>query len=199
MPSPTRLRVLMPLIAAAAVAACTKDSHPADSKEAKLAAERAQVVDTGSAASSATTPVAGGAAAVTPSDAKSVTRATEFKLTEDNFRRFIAASESLAVLRKRDPAAAAYLDQQINDGGSGTTVKATNAGRKHLEANPMVSGMINAAGMSETDYLVAAIAIAQAERFMGNPKAAPPTPTLGPNAEFLNAHKAELERLRKLR
>jgi hypothetical protein len=31
---------------------------------------------------------------------------------------------------------------------------------------------------------------------MGNPKAAPPTPALGPNAEFLGAHKAELQALR---
>jgi hypothetical protein len=48
------------------------------------------------------------------------------------------------------------------------------------------------------DYFVAAIAVAQAERFMGNPKAAPPTPTLPSNAEFLKAHAGELQALRAL-
>src|SRR3954468_13218097 len=98
MPSPTTRRTLTALIAtAAALSACTKESHSPDKGEANLAAQRAQTADTGSAASSASTPVAGGVAAVTPTDAKSVTRATEFRLTDDNFRHFIAASESLAV------------------------------------------------------------------------------------------------------
>jgi hypothetical protein len=52
--------------------------------------------------------------------------------------------------------------------------------------------------MSAKDYFVAAIAVAQAERFMGDPKAAPPTPTLRDNAEFLRAHQAELAELRRL-
>jgi hypothetical protein len=198
MPSTTRRLTIISLIAAATALPACRSESPADTKEGKLAAERAKVADSGNAAASAVTPVAGGAAVVTPTDAKSVRRATEFKLTEDNFRHFVAASESLAVLRKRDPQAAAFLDQGISDNGWGTTVTANNAGRKHLENLPAVSRTINTTGLSETDYLVAAIAIAQAERFMGNPKAAPPTPTLAPNAEFLNAHKAELDKLRKL-
>jgi hypothetical protein len=191
-------RALAAVLVFTAIGACSNDS-PADSKEGKVAAERARTADSGSAGSSASTPVIGGAAAVTPADAKSVTNATEYKLTDDNFRRFIAASESLAVLRRRDPQAAAYLDQQINDAGSGTRVSANDAGRKHLENNPAVSAAINAAGISEKDYLVASIAIAQAERFIGDPKAAPPTPALGPNAQFLGAHRADLDRLHKLR
>jgi hypothetical protein len=117
-------------------------------------------------------------------------------LTEDNFRRFVQASESLSVLRARNPQVREYLDQEINDAGAGTRVSTTNAGRKYLELNPAVNDAIVAAGLSARDYFVAAVAIAQAERYMGNPNAAPPTPVLKPNAEFLNAHKADLDRLR---
>jgi hypothetical protein len=45
--------------------------------------------------------------------------------------------------------------------------------------------VIESTGLSACDYFVASIAIAQAERFMGNPKAAPPTAALLGNAEFL--------------
>jgi hypothetical protein len=181
-------RSLALLLACIMTAACGKvgDSDTA---------ARATVADTGQPLGA--TPAAGGVAAVTPTDAKSVRRATEYKLTEDNFTRFIAATDSLSALRKRDPAVAALLDQQINDtGADGTQVSGDDAGRVHLESNPAISSAIAGAGLSVRDYFVAAIAIAQAERFMGNPKSAPPTPTLGPNAEFLNAHKAQLQKLK---
>ena len=45
---------------------------------------------------------------------------------------------------------------------------------------------------------VASIAVGQAERFVGNPKSAPPTPTLPENAAFLQKHQAELSQLRTL-
>ena len=47
------------------------------------------------------------------------------------------------------------------------------------------------------DYFVASIAIAQAERFLESPQAAPPTPTLGENIRFLQAHRAELQAMRE--
>lgn len=174
-------------------AACTKsDSSTPHGSEHVAAA--AAVADTG--APLGATPVAGGVAAVTPTDARSVSRATEYRLTEDNFARFLAATDSLTALRKRDASVATLLDQQINDAGSGTQVSDVNAGRQHLENNPAIARAITSSGLSVRDYFVASIAIAQAERFMGNPKAAPPTPALGPNAEFLNAHKAQLGRLK---
>lgn len=183
-------------LAAAFVAACSKGDADSTPKGSKEIAAVASTADTGAALGA--TPAAGGIVAVTPTDAKAVTRATEYKLTEDNFTKFVAATDSLAAIRKRDPATAAFLDQQISDNGSGTAVSGNNAGRVHLESNPVVSSAISAAGLSVRDYFVAAIAIAQAERFMGNPKSAPPTPTLGPNAEFLNAHKAQLQHLHQM-
>ena len=184
------------VITAALLAACSKGDAGGTPKGAERTAEVAAVADTGNALGA--TPAVGGVAAVTATDAKSVTRATEYKLTEDNFTKFVAATDSLAAVRKRDPARAAFLDQQISDNGSGTQVSGNNAGRVHLESNPVVSSAITAAGLSVRDYFVASIAIAQAERFMGNPKSAPPTPTLGPNAEFLNAHKAQLQHLHQV-
>ncbi len=190
-------RVFIVLAAAATLAACSKGDDAATLKGSKEIAAVAATADTGNALGA--TPAAGGVVAVTAADAKAVTSATEYKLTEDNFTKFVAASDSLAALRKRDPQTAAFLDQQINDGGTnGTTVTANNAGRVHLENNPAVSNAISSAGLSVRDYFVAAIAIAQAERFMGNPKAAPPTPTLGPNAAFLNGHKSQLAHLHSL-
>jgi hypothetical protein len=172
--------------------ACARSEGTTDSASG-TAAERA-ALDTMQPLGA--TPAAGGIVKVTPTDAGTVRRATEFRLTEDNFRRFVQASESLSVLRSRDPQVRAYLEQEINDAGAGTQVSTSNAGRKYLEMNPAVNDAIVAAGLSARDYFVAAVAIAQAERYMGNPKAAPPTPVLGPNAEFLDAHKADLERLR---
>jgi hypothetical protein len=180
------------LAAALALAACGRSDRTADSASGNMAARTS--ADTANAL--AVTPTAGGIAKVTPADADAVRKATEYRLTDDNFRRFIQASESLAVLRARDPQVRAYLDQEINDARVDTSATTRSAGRKRLEANPAVNNAIAAAGLSARDYFVAAIAIAQAERFMANPKAAPPTPTLAPNAEFLNAHKAELQRLR---
>jgi hypothetical protein len=148
--------------------------------------------------SNAATPVAGGTAQITPTDEKSVEHATEYKLTEQNFRQFIAASDSLAALKRRDPAVQAMFDKEVSDAGVNTQVGTMNAGRKRLEDNPAIANVIQSTGMSAKDYFVASIAIAQAERFIGNPKSAPPTPTLPANAEFLQKHQAELNALRAM-
>jgi hypothetical protein len=193
-------QVAVVLAMSAALAACSrsenKTSDSAGGNIATQTAERAATVDTG--ISNAATPVAGGSAQITPTDAKSVEHATEYKLTDANFRQFVAASDSLAALRTRDPAVRALFDKQVNDAGTTTSTTTNNAGRARLEDNPAISRAITSTGMSVKDYFVAAIAVAQAERFMGNPKAAPPTPTLPSNAEFLKAHAAELQALRKL-
>ena len=191
MPSSSRV---VALVVAAALSACAKsDRSTADSSGGNVVAQVAKTADTGNPAS--VTPAVGGDAKVTATDAKSVTRATEYKLTEDNFRRFMLATDSLTALRKRDPQANAYLSQQITDAGTGTKVSANDAGVKHLQNSPVVNNAIVSSGMSVPDYFVASIAIAQAQRFMGNPKAAPPTPALGANAEFLKSHRTELARL----
>jgi hypothetical protein len=173
-------------------AACSRSDRTADSANGGVVAQ--EIADTTRLLGA--TPAAGGAAHVTATDAKSVRLATEFRLTEANFRRFIQASDSLAVLRKRDPQARALLDEQPTDNGSVTRVTANDAGITHLESNAAVNNAIVASGMSVPDYFVASIAIAQAERFIGDPKAAPPTPTLGANAKFLAAHRAELDAMR---
>jgi hypothetical protein len=185
-----------PIVALALLAAaCSKsDRTTADSSNGSVVARMSATPDSGNA--SGATPAAGGTAQVTATDAKSVTKATEYKLTDTNFRQFLAASDSLAALRARDPQARAFLDKDVSDAGTGTQVSDNDAGIKHLEAYAPIASAITSAGISVRDYFVAAIAIAQAERFMGNPKAAPPTPALSSNAQFLNAHQSELQALR---
>ncbi|MDB4882846.1 MAG: hypothetical protein JWL95_1612 [Gemmatimonadetes bacterium] len=193
-------RTAAALAVGAALAACSRsENKTADSSAgnvAENAAASATILDTGM--DNAATPVAGGTAQITATDEKSVELAMKYKLTDTNFRQFVAASDSLAALRARDPQVRALFDKQVNDAGTDTRVSTNNAGRKRMQANPAVNNAIAAAGMSVKDYFVAAIAVAQAERFMGNPKKAPPTATLPENAEFLRAHQAELAALRKL-
>jgi hypothetical protein len=179
-----------------ALAACSRSENKTTDSAAGNVGTAVATVDTGM--SNAATPIAGGTAQITPTDAKSVEHATEYKLTDDNFRQFIAASDSLAALRRRDPAVRDLFDKQVSDAGVNTTTSTMNAGRVRLETNPAINNAIVSAGMSPKDYFVASIAIAYAERYMGNPKAAPPTPTLPANAEFLRRHQAELTALRTL-
>jgi hypothetical protein len=143
------------------------------------------------------TPAAGGAAQVTSTDAKSVRLATEYKLTPENFSQFVKASDSLAVLRQHDGMVNALLNEQISDAATGTVVSDYNAGVQHLQSNAKINNAIVSTGMSVPDYFVASIAIAQAERFLGNPQAAPPTPALGDNIKFLQQHRAELRAMRE--
>jgi hypothetical protein len=177
----------------AAMVACSRSENKTTDSAAGNVGAAAQI-DTGM--SNAATPMAGGTAQITPTDAKSVEHATEYKLTEENFRQFIAASDSLVALRRRDPAVRELFDKEVSDAGVNTATRTMNAGRKRLEDNPAITNAIASTGMSAKDYFVASIAVAQAERFMGNPKAAPPTPALPANAEFLRQHQAELTALR---
>jgi hypothetical protein len=138
---------------------------------------------------------AGPAVQVTRTDAKSVSRATQFELTTENFARFLAAADSIVALEARNRAVRAYLGKNITD----TASPDADAGLKWLEANAAVSRAISSAGISVKDYFVESIAIADADRFIANPGAAPPTPALGKNAEFLRSHEADVERLKALR
>ncbi|MFI5229993.1 MAG: hypothetical protein ACHQWU_13050 [Gemmatimonadales bacterium] len=157
---------------------------------------RAQAVangelDTGALRMTASTPAVGPGVQVTRTDAKSVTRATRYELTSDNFAKFLAAADSLSALEARDSTERAHLMADITDAGSTDA----DAGLKWLESDSAANAAINNAGISVKDYFVQSIAIAAASHFMGDPKAAPPTPTLSRNAEFLRLHKAELDRL----
>ena len=142
------------------------------------------------------TPAAGGAAQVTSTDSKSVRLASEYKLTDRNFQQFVKASGNLFALRQRDSSVRAMLEEQISDGANGTQVSAYDAGIKHLESNVAVNNAITSTGMSVPDYFVASIAIAQAGRFLDDPKAAPPTPALQDNIKFLQARRAQLQGMR---
>jgi len=184
------------LVLSAALMACSRSENSTTDTAAGNVAAAGVAIDTGM--SNAATPVAGGTAQITPTDAKSVEHATEYKLTDQNFRQFIAASDSLVALRRRDPAVRALFDKEVSDAGVNTQVGTMNAGRKRLEDNAVIAKAIESTGMSAKDYFVASIAVAQAERFLGNPKGAPPTPTLPANAEFLQKHQAELAALRTL-
>lgn len=185
------LRTLTLLAAALALGACSHDNRTtADSASGALAS------GTDISHPVSATPAAGGAAQVTATDAKSVRLATEYRLTPENFSQFVKASDSLAVLRQHDGMVNALLNEQISDAGTGTYVSGNNAGVQHLESNAKINNAIVSTGMSVPDYFVASIAIAQAERFLDNPKAAPPTPALGENIRFLQAHRAELQAMR---
>lgn len=140
----------------------------------------------------AITAAAGPVAHVTKTDGKSVALATKYEITNDNFRKYMAASETLAVLRARDPEVKRIADNPYLSGAGSPDA---NAGLKLLESNAAISKAINDAGLSVPDYFVMSIAIASAERFMKDPKAAPPTPTLSKNADFLRAHQGDLLRL----
>ena len=186
-------RSLALITAALAVGACSHDNRA--TTDSAAGSVTADATDIGHPVSA--TPAAGGAAQVTSTDAKSVRLATEYRLTPENFSRFVKASDSLAVLRQHDGMVNALLEEQISDAATGTFVSDNNAGVQHLESNAKINNAIVSTGMSVPDYFVASIAIAQAERFLDNPKAAPPTPALGENIRFLQQHRAELQAMRE--
>ncbi|HEY4133290.1 MAG TPA: hypothetical protein VGM50_21910, partial [Gemmatimonadaceae bacterium] len=169
--------------------ACSKSSN----NQAQQTANGS--LDTASVRTGADVPAEGPYVQVTRTDGKSVTRSTQYELTSDNFTHFIAAADSLTALTQRDSTARNYLSQDITDAGASDM----DAGIKWLDANPAVSAAINNAGISTKDYFVQSLAIAAAERFITDPKAAPPTPVLAKNAKFLGAHQDELAHLRALR
>jgi len=175
------------LAASAVVGAC--------SNKAANQQSAAGALDTGALRTNGTPAAAGPAVQVTRTDSKSVSRATQFELTAENFSKFLAAADSIVALEARDPSVRAYLGTNLVDAGSTDA----DAGLRWLQANASVTKAINSAGLPVEDYFIESIAIADADRFIGNPSAAPPTPTLGKNAEFLRSHQADVERLRAMR
>jgi hypothetical protein len=152
-------------------------------------------VDTAVARTGSYTSAAGPGVYVTKTDAKSVSLATGYKLTDENFAQFMRAADSLQALVARDTAARAHVRTNLTDAAA----TEPDAGLHWLEANPSVNNAIASSGLSVRDYFVMSIAIASAERFMGSPDAAPPTPTSTDNARFLQRHTADLEHLKALR
>jgi len=141
----------------------------------------------------ATTTVTPAAPAPQPTaeDARVVRDALSFKLTNDNLDKFMKAGSRLAFLRARDPQVRVVLEQM-----GGTRASGDDAALERLERNPQVTQAITDAGLSVRDYYTMSIAIASAQRFIDNPSAAPPTPTLSDNAKFLRDNKEHLAHLR---
>jgi hypothetical protein len=191
-------RTTLLLLVGTVAAACARrdDTAKTDSaaggvsttRDSAAAADSSIIVDRGA------TPAVGPGIQITKTDGRSVMRATDYKLTEDGWKRFLAAADSVAALRARDADVQKYLAVNLTDAGS-TDV---DAGVKYLEANPKVSAAIENAGLTVKDYFRLGIATASAARFMRDPKAAPPTPALSENAKFLQSHAADLGRLEDL-
>lgn len=146
--------------------------------------------DTTHGALSATTDAIGPGIQVTPTDEHNVNRSFDLKLDNNNWTKFMRAADSVAALRARDPDVRKYLDRRI----VGATTD--DAGLKYLQANPQVNNAIVAAGLSVKDYYRLGLVIADATRFMNDPKSAPPTPAGRSNAEFVRSHPADLEHLK---
>lgn len=180
------------LVLAGALACGRSDSAATDSAAGSVNAQR---VAADTAPETGSPPAAGGFVQVTPADAENTRLASELKLTNENFGRFVRATDSLAVLRARDPQARALFEQGSDTAGARPgAANVTTVER--LEANPAVRAAITGTGMSVKDYFVAAIAIGQAERHIDKPELAPPTAVLPDNAEFLRTRQAELAALR---
>jgi len=183
-------RTTLLLAATTLFSACGRDRSNDNRASAGGALDTA-AGDTASLRTSGATPATGPGIHVTRTDGKSVTRAMRYELTSNNFSHFLAAADSVVAVASRDSAARAALQSNLTDAGSTDN----DAGQKWLESIAPVNNAINQAGISVKDYFVAGIAIAAAERFTADPKAAPPTPSLTKNAEFLRSHAADLERL----
>jgi hypothetical protein len=148
--------------------------------------------DTTNGAISATTKALGPGIQVTPTDEHNVNRAFDYKLTDNDWSRFLKAADTVAALRARDADVRAHLDSQI------VGAKTDDAGEKWLESDPKVSAAITSAGITVKDYYRLGLVSAQAVRFMDNPASAPPTPAGRANAEFVANHKADVEHLRSI-
>jgi hypothetical protein len=174
------------LVVSTALAACSGSENSTTDSAAGNVGAPAAAVDTGM--NNAATPVAGGTEEITPTDAKSVEHATEYKLTEQNFRQFLAASDSLVALRRRDPAVRALFDKEVSDAGGQhpgrddeRRSQAARGQRRHRPGD-RVHRHVGEGLLRRIDRR------RSGERFMGNPKSAPPTPALPDNAAFLQKH-----------
>src|SRR5262245_23261593 len=92
----------------------------------------AGTVDTASPAASAITPATAPGVQVTRTDAESLRLATEYKLTNENFTKFVAAAESISVLAMRDSSVCNHLREPMTGAGANEL----DAGLKWLESNP---------------------------------------------------------------
>jgi hypothetical protein len=171
------------LLTAAAACGRTEADRVSDSAAGVVPADTAP-------ATTALTPAAP-APQPTARDADVVRDALEFRLTDDNLNKFIKAGNSLAFLRARDPQIRGYLESI-----GGSREKTDEAALERLERHAQISKAIADAGLSVRDYYTMALAIASARRFVDNPAAAPPTPTLSENAKFLRDHKQYLAHLK---
>jgi hypothetical protein len=172
------------ILAVLLLAACGRDETRASDSAAGVAAtDTSQLTTTLTPAAPAPQPTA--------EDASVVRDALQFKLTEDNLNKFIKAGGSLAFLRARDSQVRGYLESI-----AGSRAKGDDAALERIEAHAQISKAINDAGLSPRDYYTMSIAIASAQRFIDDPSAAPPTPTLGDNAKFLRDHRQQLANLR---
>src|SRR5947209_8633425 len=147
----------------------TRDSAGGNDSAAHSSAANGSVIpasDSTRGAISANIDAVGPGIQVTPTDQHNVNRSLDYKLVNDDWTRFIAAADSVAGLRARDPQVRQYLDSQI------VGAKTDDAGQKWLESNPKVSAAITSAGMTVKDYYRLDIVTAYATRFMKKPSAA---------------------------
>jgi hypothetical protein len=198
---PIRISIVTLVAASIITAACGRsDRRATDSAGGAINSANAPAVttdsvpasDTTRGALSATTRALGPGIQVTSTDEHNVNRSFDLKLDNNNWTKFLHAADSVAALRARDPQVRQHLDQQI----VGATTD--DAGLKWLQSDPKVSAAIVAAGLSVKDYYRLGIVIADATRFMTDPKTAPPTPAGRSNAQFVKNHQADLEHLRAL-
>jgi hypothetical protein len=180
-----RVSTVLAALVLVAVAACRRDDP------ARTADSAAGVAPTDTTQATTTLTPAAPAPQPTAEDAKVVRDALEFKLTEDNLNTFMKAGSSLAFLRARDPQLRGYLESI-----GGSREKNDDAALERLEGHAQISKAITDAGLSVRDYYTMSLAIASAQRFVDNPAAAPPTPTLRQNAQFLRDHRQHLANLR---
>jgi len=114
----SRLRAVGTVLAAVLVAtACGGNDRAASDSAAGTVDTTA--LDTAAVQTLGATPAIGPLVAVTKTDSRSVRDATQLKLTDENFRRFVQASESLAVLRARDPQVRQLAQRDLSGAGSG--------------------------------------------------------------------------------
>ena len=184
-PHAARVSTALAVVLFAAGTACGRDegSRASDSAAGVVPVDTAQ-------ATTALTPAAP-APQPTAEDARVVRDALEFKLTEANLDKFMKAGNSLAFMRARDPQIRGYLESI-----GGSRAKHDDSAVERLERHAQISKAISDAGLSVRDYYTMALAIASALRFVDNPAAAPPTPTLSENAKFLRDHKQHVAHLR---
>ena len=198
-----RMRLSNAAIAAATMiaAACgrnenaTRDSGTGTDSTTHASAANGSVApasDTTNGALNANIDAIGPGIQVTTTDEHDVNRAFDYKLTDNDWSRFLKAADTVAALRARDPQVRQHLDSQI------VGAKTDDAGQKWLESDPKVSGAIASAGMTVKDYYRLGIVTANALRFAANPNSAPPTPAGRSNADFVRNHKADLEHLRSI-